>query len=332
MRIAAALLIFAASCLAQSTPHIAAVVSAADSYAGIALGGLATIYGTGLSDAEHLLVALPYPTKLGPTDVLLCLSTAAQYASAAGCFSLGLTYAGPTQINVYVPDVLPALPGMGPSAQFSFVVRNAGTIDADAAAGKALKFFIDQPQPRIFSEGYDCLTDPRYKDANVNCGITFKSTFPLVAQAIRGAVTDQSGALLSSGNRARVGQYYTIWLTGLGPFTTGKSVAPVSPVALTFGDVPVYGYSGPTSLPATVSYVGPSEYPGLYQINFQLPGTVAAGGGVGFPSPYNTPFPCADYSWEISLTVSQGTMYLTRANVVQIPVTVKNGDVVCVDK
>jgi uncharacterized protein (TIGR03437 family) len=309
-------------------PRVTAVVSAADSIGGISLGGLATIYGTGLSDAAYSLSGLPYPTKLGPTEVLLCVPSAAPYGSVAGCTNAGLTYASPTQINFAIPDSLPVLPGMGPES-IAIVVRTNGVLDVDATAGKARVFNLTLVQPRIFSEGYDCLTDARYKDANLNCGLTFTSTLPLHAQADRGAVTDQFGAVLSSVNRARVGQYYTIWLTGLGPFTSAKTVAPVSPVALAFGDVPVYGYSGPTSLSATVSYVGPSQYPGLYQINFQLPGTVAAGGGVGFASPYSTPFPCGDYNWEISLIASQGTMYPTRANVVQIPVAVKNGDVPC---
>ena len=106
--------LFVVPILAQ--PHITAVVSAADSQPGVALGGLATIYGTGLSDAQYFLSALPYPTKMGHTEVLLCVPTAAQYASAAGCISLGMTYASPTQINIYFPDSLPNLPGMAPDS------------------------------------------------------------------------------------------------------------------------------------------------------------------------------------------------------------------------
>src|ERR1017187_9458848 len=85
-----ALLASAVSAFAQSVPHLTAFVSAADSYPGVALGGLATIYGTGLSDAEHFLSALPYPTKLGPTDVSLCVAhrVAGAGVTPGGCISL----------------------------------------------------------------------------------------------------------------------------------------------------------------------------------------------------------------------------------------------------
>jgi hypothetical protein len=118
-------------------------------------------------------------------------------------------------------------PGMVPEA-LAIVVRNGGVLDVDETAGTSQVFNLSLPQPRIFSEGFDCLTDPRYKDANVNCGLTFTGTLPLIVQAVRGAVTDQRGIVLSSSNRTRVGQYYTIWLTGLGPFTNGKPTSSVS--------------------------------------------------------------------------------------------------------
>jgi hypothetical protein len=98
---------------------------------------------------------------------------------------------------------------------------------------------------------------------------------------------------------------------------------------MAFTDVPVGGYSGSTGFAADLSYVGPSAYPGLYQLNFKLPSNAVDGTGSG----YGTRFSCGDYHWEISLSVSQqngpGT---TLANLVQIPVAVKNGDVVCVEK
>lgn len=297
-------LVLAMSAFAQSVPHINAVVSAADSNGGVTLGGLATIYGTGLSDAEHFLSTSSYPAKIGPTEVLLCVPTAVRFATAGGCISLGLTYASPTQINIYLPDVLPVLPGLAPQA-LSFVVRNNGALDANAAAGNSAVFNLSLPQPRIFSEGFDCSTDPRYKDVNVNCGLTFVDTLPLKLQAIRGAVTDQRGAVLSSANRAHIGQYYTVWLTGLGQFKNGK---PLVPLSMNFVDVPVHGYSGSTWFVASPEYVGPSSYLGLYQVNFKLPSFVAEGTGWN----YATPFPCGDYNWEISVEIGQGDTFGTR--------------------
>lgn len=301
-------------------PHIASVVSAADSQGGIALGGLITVYGAGMSDAVHLLAALPYPTKMGPTEILLCINSAAKFASDAGCFALGLTYVSATQINAYLPESTPPLPGFGATG-LSFVVRNAGIIDDDAAAGRAKVFSLNLPEPRIFSEGFDCPVDPRFKDANISCGLTFTSTLPLRMQVSRGAITDQHGTVLSSSNRARIGQYYSVWLTGVGPLKNG---APVVPVSMTFSNIPAYGYAGTTFYSATLLYAGPSsQYPGLDQINFQLPSSVAEGKGPG----YGSLFPCGDYEWEISLEVSQSQG--SPANVVQIPVSVKNGDIAC---
>jgi hypothetical protein len=156
---------------------------------------------------------------------------------------------------------------------------------------------------------------------------------PTTFQTTRGAVTDQQGNSLTSGNPARVGQYYTVWLTGLGQFANGK---PQAPVAMTFTDVPVFGYKGSIGLLADLTYIGPSpQFPGLYQINFQLPSAVVDGKaldyGANFSSGANF-FPCGDYAWEISLNVEQQDMltrYWIQANTVLIPIVVKNGDVAC---
>jgi hypothetical protein len=92
-----------------------------------------------------------------------------------------------------------------------------------------------------------------------------------------------------------------------------------------FGQVPVDTEApGDTHLSAALSYVGPSpEFPGLYQVNFQLSAQIA---GAGFPGGYPPLFPCGDYNWEISLDAGQGYY---SANLVQIPVVVKRGDVAC---
>jgi hypothetical protein len=42
-------------------------------------------------------------------------------------------------------------------------------------------------------------------------------------------------------------------------------------------------------------------------------------------------FPCGDYNWEISLSIWQGADFPVGqpANIVQIPVVIKQGDVAC---
>jgi uncharacterized protein (TIGR03437 family) len=227
---------------------------------------------------------------------------------------LGLIFASPAQVNFMIPETLPTnKPGIGPGATLAVIVNVGGALDASPP------FSLLFPQPRIFTEGYDCFIDVRFQDANKNCGLTL--TKPATYAADRGAVTDQSGRVLSSSNPARLGQYYTIWMTGLGAFNNGKIA---TSLGMSITNVPVFGYKGDTSISVTPSYVGPSpQFPGLYQVNFQLPSQIAGG---GYPSGYPPLFPCGDYSWEVSLDLSQG---ISPANLVQIPVIVKTGDVAC---
>jgi len=312
------------SLLAQ--PKIAAVVSAADFGAGVTFGALGTIFGSGLSDANNPAKTIPYPLKLGTTELFMCLPGArsAPVVTDAGCEPLGMTFAGPSQINFLIPAALPQKPGWGGDT-FSVVARVNGVLDQDAGTVTKTNqlFGLSQQHPRIFSEGFDCLIDSRYKDANNNCGLTFTVPAVGIMAATRGAVTDASGNVLSSLNPARIGRYYTIWLTGLGPFNGNK---PASPVDMSLANLPVNGYSGTSFTPVAFSYLGPSpQYLGLYQANFQMPSAVADGTGIGG---YALPFPCGDYKWEIQVDIGQaffpGT---TLANMVQIPVVVLSGDV-----
>jgi len=209
---------------------------------------------------------------------------------------------------------------VGLDGKYVFIVSVAGVIDQDAATAAPKEYNLQSPQPRIFFEGYDCLVDPRFQDANKNCGLTL--TQGPTYQAWRGAVTDQQGGLLTSSNLARFGQYYTIWLTGLGAFTNGK---PNTSLLMALTNIPAYaagglllpGDSGPEIV--RPSYIGVSPvYPDLYQINFQLLAPV------NYDGPPNA-FPCGQYNWEFSISIVQGA----SANLVQIPILVKPGDVPC---
>jgi len=325
MRVLAGLLISAVWCLAQSNPHIAAVVSGADFSQGVTFSGYATIFGTGLSDAAYKAQAVPYPQQLGPTQVFVCYSAPVpidqvpNIVSFLGCSPASLAYASPSQINFVMPASLPPanLVGLN-SGVYSFIVSVGGVLDQDASAATPKTYGLQPPQPRIFFEGYDCFVDPRFQDANKNCGLTL--TQGPTYQAWRGAVTDQQGRLLTSSNLARLGQYYTIWMTGLGAFTNGKPNVPLS-MALT--NIPAYAAGGRLlpgdSGPAVVypSYVGASTvYPGLYQVNFQLLAPV------NYDGPANA-YPCGQYNWEFSISIAQDP------TLVQIPILVMPGDVPC---
>jgi len=344
---AVSLLMFAALAAGpiNAQPHILSVVSGADFTSGIALGGLGTVFGTGLSDSQYQFAALPFPLRLGPTEAFICVAGKISQLDASQCQALQLIFASPSQINFILFSSLPAipqfqqLPGMG-APLLSLVVRVNGVIDDGAASGSSAGSQVEltqygpnpqfiYAQPRIFSEGYDCVIDPSLPDANKNCGLTFTKT--VANQSVRGAITDQQGHVLSSSNPARIGQYYTIWLTGLGTFVNSS---PKSPVTMNY-EVPEFGQLCCTYLEAAFSFVGPSpQFPGLYQVNFQLPATItAAGGSIYAPA---VPFPCGNYEWELWLDLWQGAkpggvvgFGSYPANRVQLPVVVKLGDVAC---
>jgi hypothetical protein len=107
---------------------------------------------------------------------------------------------------------------------------------------------------------------------------------------------------------ARLGQYYTIWLTGLGENYASK----MAPVDLGIRNVPAYGYTGETWFDyGDLEYVSESpQYPGLYQINFKMPTAIATGseGNLGYPPM----FPCGEYRWEISLDLAEGDYVIDR--------------------
>jgi uncharacterized protein (TIGR03437 family) len=288
--------------LAQS-PQISAIVSSASySPLNLTIHGLASIFGSGLSDAVYEASALPWPTKLGKTSVFSCVG--------ANCTALPLLYVGPGLVNFLLPD--------SPYAVQLYVTVDSATVPIASAKGTLV---LEQYNPDIFWLGYDCLIDPRVVNRDMNCGLgtPVSST---QAQALRGTITDLQGNLLLSSNPATPGKYYTIWLTGL-----GLNAGPAPPIqfgnqlVIILQNVPVYGYPGPTYFMLAPSYVGESPWPGLYQINFQLPLSLVTGNSTGYPPAW----PCGNYDWELDFGFSpqfDGTN-------LQIPVSVRIGDVPC---
>ena len=316
--------------------------------AGIAYGGIATILGTHLSDFVYTAPP-PYPQELGQTQVMGCDSL---YFSDVPCVPMDLIYVGPSQNNFHIPDSIVFKYTAGavlPSQNVVFSVIVNGVPDDAYVGRRSLDPKLTGAAPGIFFEGYDCFIDTRFQDANKNCGLA--PTRPSTNAAYRGAVTDQQGVVLSSANPARIGQYYTIWMTGLGPFTNGKPKFPICGFDCVFGllsmDIAnVPGYADDTAFdgcaiglsfqvvpcpdfPVELAFVGPSpQYPGLYQVNFQLPAQIA---GVGNTSGNPSLFPCGTYNWEVSLEIEQrnSNNFAVPANVIQIPILVKPGDVPC---
>jgi hypothetical protein len=321
---------FTALLCAQTRPKIAAVVSAADFQPGVTFSGYASVFGSGLSDGEYRAEGSPYPQKLGTTQVFLCYSApipasqAANIITLLGCVPAPLVYASPSQINlvIHAAATLAQKP-VGFDGRYIFIVSVGGMIDQDALAGTPIRYDLALPKPRIFSMGTDCLIDSRFQNRSTLCGLTFN---PLSGnRADRGAITDAQGRVLTSSNPAKLGLSYSIWLTGMGTFQNGK---PAVPPTMLITNIPVYGYAGDTWTTVTPEYVGASgQFPGLYQMNFTLPLAIAT----GHPSGYPPRFPCGDYNWEVSIDLSQGSSFITNhANLVQIPIALKSGEVPCV--
>lgn len=307
---------FAARAIARGNPAIKSIVSGGSFGArSVADGSFATIFGSGLADKEYIAGPAPLPKTLGGITVTVC--------EGQSCVPAQIAYANPSQLNVLLPS-FPDLPtvglNFGPAGAICTIY-----VSADKLASNVIQFFLWTYAPDIFFEGYDCLIDPRYQFRDPKCGLT--SSPSSLMQATRGAITDEIGRLVYSGKPAKLGQYYTIWLTGL-RFVEGK---PNPDLALDLGNIPAYSPSqtlNPVSAPIVPSFVGPSpQFPGLVQINFQLP--IDPSAYVGYASPW----PCGTYQWELDLSLQQGgndnTAPIADPLLFQIPVAVNPGDVPC---
>jgi hypothetical protein len=332
------LCIRAVSLFAQ-VPNISSVVSSADYRPGIPLSSFGTIFGTGLSDGIYQATATPFPTTLGPTTIALCLYGQMTRIQSSDCQPLGLIYVSPTQINFKTPDALAKLPNFVQNVALAVVVSVNGIIDDGASSGTntGQQLGLALQDPLILFEGYDCFTDARFQDANKDCGLSaVKGT---AYRAVRGAVTDINGRIIDSANRVVIGQYYTIWMTGLPSNRPSVSLWLANIPGYQAGGIPFATEEGsPQSF--APSYVGASEaFPGLFQVNFQMPKPVNGDG------PPNA-FPCGPQDWEFSISIGSfdyvchsadtsslpgGSFFPCNQNpdLIEIPVHIYAGDVAC---
>lgn len=301
--------------LAQALPAPSYLVNSASYGQAVSPESLATIFGKNLSVGEFTAAVLPLPTKLGETEVFSCVY---QYAFAKECpggqpccVQAELLYVGPNQINLRMPTST-----LGESERRDIVVRVSGN-----AVKSQSSAYVDRAAPGIFEMGWDCGIDPRWPDTSP-CGVSWTKRGE--KQVKRGAITDQAGNLVTSNNPARMSQYYTLWFTGLGKITNGKTVGTVN---LVLYDIPVYGDPGQSYRQwATVTWAGHSpQFPGLDQINFKLPDWLM--GGKPEWNGYPPMHPCGDYNLELTLLVAISSY--GSENVVRIPVSIKSGDVPC---
>ena len=272
--------------------------------------GLATIFGANLSDRAYQAQSLPLPTQLGPTQVFLCFSAASNFS---GCLKAPLLYASPTQISLYVPQDRRIAANDHSSLYVNVVF--SGNANADAGNSSQAPFPFYQHWPSIFAEGYDCNSDPAAAD-NSPCGISATSRGPLQVQ--RGAIIDQQGQLITSQNPARIGQYYSMYLTGLGIDVGQNALDIVHTQALVAYSL-LPGKSGPPyagKMAAMPDWAGASSFVGLQQVNFKLPEALWEQG-----------LPCGDQRFEIGIGFSIGPN--ADAHGFRFPVLIKNGEVPC---
>lgn len=221
---------------------------------------------------------------------------------------MGLLYAGPHQINFMVPHrTIDQIGRIG-----SLVVRRGGI---ESAPTGRFSFMI--ADPRIFHMGFDCHHDSRVTDTTP-CGLRSQplgnalyaigvAGVPAFAipPAKRGAITDLLGNLVTSANPARLGEWYSIWFTGLGPLAPdGK---PVYPVRLQIGfdgsnlsgGIPGFSPGTTFSVVLQPTFAGESpQFPGLNQINFRL--TIPFGIALSRTSGYS---PCGPSGNKLDLKI-----------------------------
>ncbi len=289
----------------------------------IAPGSIATVFGTGLASTTETATVLPLPTTLAGTTISLC--------SAGSCQNVPLFYVSPKQANFLVPASLSADEDKFLGYNFMFVHVN---LTITTASGNTAPFWFDlvRIQPEVFLAGFDCWFNPSYNDPSP-CVLTWN---PISNnEPLRGAITDQQGRLVSSTNPARIGRFYTVWLTGMG----GDAIGP-SGFWLVFS-VPVYGSTGNTTAAGGasfdtaggVTFAGPSsQFVGLYQVNFQLPpwilGTTEVGPGQG--SAYPPLWPCGEYKWDLITRLNAvGEWFTPNSTPVNLPILIEPGDAPC---
>lgn len=310
----AAVMLLAPIKTAIASPTIGAIVRSADFGIGLVPDDYGTIYGSALADSNYAASNTPWPISLGGVQLFACPATmGVNTIPSTACTALFLLFVSPAQINFYIP------PKVAGTLLVANIAGNMVFVSGDFTQGTLRTQGIAYAAA-IFIEGFDCFIDPRYaKMGQPNCGLTWTPPSPSVNfWCERGAVADSNGNLLTSTNPARLGQYVTIWATGLGSFGTTKTME--AQVA--------NPQNGPGGYTFPVTYAGESSVsPGLFQINIQIPTALQCGDTQAGLSA----LPPGNYAWDLSLVLSgyNGNFGIPSSNPIWVPVIVRPGDVQC---
>jgi len=220
---------------------------------GFAPGSLVTIYGERLAKSTAIAESIPLPKTLNGTQVSFCRQ------GDPVCYPQELLFVSPNQINFLLRY------SYIDSLETIIMVRN----ETMGSSGWAIK--LNWISPGIFAAGYDCPSNR----SDVPC--TFSPTRLHANQLLRATITDPGYRLIKSDNPARPGGIYVAWLTGLGnDGVVGDIKNRLGGLDMAISLLPRDDYGVRVLAYAVLLYAGASrDFPGLYQINFQIPSDVA---------------------------------------------------------
>jgi uncharacterized protein (TIGR03437 family) len=320
----------AAVALCSQGPRIDSVVSSADFKPGIATRSLATIFGAALANVEESAGSLPLPKKLAGSQVIMCQriipfdsSPKPYLPPRSDCLPVDLLFVSPTQINFFVS----VRANYGNENYELYIDRNGVPSSPFTGQGAFKTVWVVPFQPRVFEIGYDCVYTSLPNDTSP-CDLS--AARPGERRSLRGALTDQNGAIVLSSNPARVGGWYTVWLTGIASLADDRyRRIPYATRLKLSGDQRYFnGHQSGVAF-ITPSYAGPSaEFHGLDQINFRIPedmlGRPAFADAAGL-------YPCGNYQFDLALVLysNSAELQMPNSNFVNLPLLIKNGDVPC---
>lgn len=304
------------------SPLITAVTNAG-SGGTVSFNSLITIRGENLSITTATPATIPWPTSLGDTQVSFCDASSGidtfWLSSFSQCAPAQLIYVSPTQIDAFLPDS----PGSY-TVPYTVAIRvvSGRLTDQDTLMKSPFMFRIFPVAPGFFRMGYDC----SYPQA---CSLTPSPNAP--ASVVRGSIIDLQGLLVSSQNPIRVGQSYSAYLTGAGLHVTWTPIGPVHTGNLVDSPPTVYivnPANGNGDANGVAIWIGPSVYPGLYQVDFALPydlRRVFTSAGASLPSCQSV---TSDVSTELMFSVAS-PISGGSIDQVSIPVFIGKSELAC---
>jgi uncharacterized protein (TIGR03437 family) len=261
---------FSAGATAQVWRYSPANLNAIVQQSGAAVGAgqIATVFPAN----SITLLVVPPATSAGPKPKIADVTSAASYA------------------HVYAPGQMVVVSGadLGPAQKASLQVDANGLVSTSVAGVRIL--FDGIPAPIVYVTATQCsAVIPYFGATNPTTHVQveyqavrsdpFQITVSPTAPGLFTADASGQGQAAGTGPAQR-GSVVTLWATGEGltdpPGVDGRLAIGVVPKPLAAVSVNIGG------LPATVQYAGaaPSEMPGLFQINAEIPTTVQPGNQV----------------------------------------------------